>query len=373
MLGHRPAARRGFTLVELLVVIAIIGVLVALLLPAVQAARESARRNQCANNLKQIGLAALNYESAKRRFPPGYLGSVPPPSGLSWDPEIEEGPPPQGKHQMVGVLAYLLPHIEAQVVYDRLTTVLNIDVDANGVPPQYENWYREGNAQVAAQYQIGAFLCPSLPSTRPEEFYSVVVPSRLTSPTQYTLGPPFGFDATNPDFPDLGLTHYQGVAGVFGRLGSDVPVLVDRNPDRFMNNDQHLVGIYSVRSKVTAARISDGMSKTLAFGEAPGIIGSGIQFGSTVYSGFVVGVCWISAAVLPTTAGLDVSQQDNRPNEGARYDTYYFQYGGMHTGDVVIFVYADGSVHNISKSIDRYPFGSLSTIAGEEVLEDNVY
>jgi len=108
-----PKGRPGFTLIELLVVIAIIAILIALLVPAVQKVREAASRISCANNLKQIALAAANYESAIGRLPPGSLvspNSVPTAYTL--------GQPLAGPY--TGVLAFLLPYVEQDNVFNLL-------------------------------------------------------------------------------------------------------------------------------------------------------------------------------------------------------------------------------------------------------------
>ena len=106
----RRRSARGFTLIELLVVIAIIAVLIALLLPAVQAAREAARRAQCTNNLKQLGLAVMNYESANGVFPIGSF-LMPPPG----DPFATA--PGSGRHEH-GILIRLLPYYEQAPLYN---------------------------------------------------------------------------------------------------------------------------------------------------------------------------------------------------------------------------------------------------------------
>src|SRR5215204_1992646 len=124
--------RRGFTLVELLVVIAIIGILVALLLPAIQAAREAARRTQCVNNLKQIGIAVQNYHDTRRKMPPMRV----------WDGDRTW-------------LALILPHMEEQIVADMWKS------KGAGGDPNRGCFYDQ-----SVEYRtaiINSFYCPSMP------------------------------------------------------------------------------------------------------------------------------------------------------------------------------------------------------------------
>jgi len=126
--GSLCRCRPGFTLVEVLVVIAVIGTLVGLLLPAVQSARESARRARCSSHLKQIGLGILNYESARRVFPPTFTR----------DPN----------HHL---LTFLLPYVEQQAVYAKYTFA--------------KNWSAAEN-KAARDTDIAVFICPSAPGQR---------------------------------------------------------------------------------------------------------------------------------------------------------------------------------------------------------------
>src|SRR4051812_13715822 len=135
-----PRYQRAFTLVELLVVIAIIGILVALLLPAVQAAREAARRTQCVNRLKQISLALMNFHDAKKRFPPG-LADEP---AINWATKAVN---PYPNFTELGYIPYILPHMEL----GNLAAQISLQV----------HWNDEPNHTVATNNPVLDFRCPS--------------------------------------------------------------------------------------------------------------------------------------------------------------------------------------------------------------------
>lgn len=163
-LRYTNYSRSAFTLVELLVVIAIIGILVALLLPAVQAAREAARRMQCSNNLKQIALASINYESTYRKFPPGRLApdwvinNAVQASYTNYNTVNQA----TGSGHWTGfrsVHTFILPYMEQQNIYDLIdfSAPTTVRMSTNGVP---SNRNYTAYAQAA-----GLFLCPSCPFT----------------------------------------------------------------------------------------------------------------------------------------------------------------------------------------------------------------
>jgi prepilin-type N-terminal cleavage/methylation domain-containing protein/prepilin-type processing-associated H-X9-DG protein len=141
---RRKERLAGFTLIELLVVIAIIGVLIALLLPAVQAAREAARRSQCTNNIKQLGLALANYESAHGAYPMAYGQRA------IWDPQNSSGTAGDSGWGNYSVHALVLPFMEQTQIYNALN--FNISASSN---------CDNGVNATAGLTRISSFLCPS--------------------------------------------------------------------------------------------------------------------------------------------------------------------------------------------------------------------
>lgn len=372
----RPAhtvRRRAFTLVELLVVIAIIGILVALLLPAVQAAREAARRSSCSNKLRQIGLATLNYESSQGRMPAGYLGS----KNYDFPNANVEGP--GQPNQWVGVFVPLLPFIEAPNVYDRLTSNYTVG------PDTYDsNYWAQADAWAAGQSRLATLLCPSGPADVPRDgvidkvYVRDVARSVAPLPIDTFEDPSgSGYVQQSGRWPAatgavLGLTHYQGVWGVYGEVGPTAKV-EDEEGEVFAV-DKELLGVFSIRSKTKLSKVTDGTSKTLMFGEAPGSVGASFTDDITgqLTGGFSQGFAWIGTSLLPTYLGLDLGREAEFTNANQQFDTKWSYFGSLHPG-VVQFCFVDGSVRSLTRDIDRAVFRALSSMSGGEVVDPDEF
>lgn len=346
-------SRHGFTLVELLVVIAIIGVLVALLLPAVQAARESARRMTCQNNEKNYGLACLNYESTKKVFPPSSLVvNRTSANGLSWHviimPYIEQG-------ALEGEIARQME--EYQKKYNKVMTAEALE----GIN----------------EFAVEIYICPS-DEIAYDKFqqdqrvvnYAAVAGSYLARHVRSGQG----FPDCAPDFPNK--DPYDECVGPKGFCN---PINID--------------GMMFPGSDVKHGQITDGVSNTLLIGErwyqmrswTIGVWHSDFDPDRLPPVGVVPYLACSSSAknidgqYLPN-ANLNVvgyyASHDNatdRPDmpPGAQKTMLFndLLFGSQHPGGAN-FVFADGSVHFISDDIDEVLYEALGSRDGEETISE---
>lgn len=320
----------GFTLVELLVVIAIIGVLVALLLPAVQAAREAARRAQCSNNLKQMGLAAQNYAAAKGALPAGYDRTA---------QDVKDSL----NFSKRGMFTSLLQYLEGQNTYSQL--ILD---------------YKKAGKQVfddpARDAVVDAFICPAWPDAK--------VTQAAPAGYEYQLG---------------ALTSYSGIAGAirnrgetlytssFGKLPDNGAFTMIEIPGTSVFQPKTLVG-YSRKLE----EITDGQSNSMLAGE---FVHRDCCFGAPVeeppgntrpwyLAGYVDGPYSMKVAETPPNACV----VRNAANciAGTPTNFNHLPMGSFHPG-VTQFVYIDGSVHNIADSVELEVYKDVATVNGEEV------
>ncbi len=327
---YKAPRRSAFTLVELLVVIAIIGILVALLLPAVQSAREAARRIQCTNNLKQLGLALINYESAQKRLPLAYTPNW---TGSATSPRIGLCPgtkdPAAIKSNGLAAhnfITFTLPYFEQQAIFDK------IDID--------KPWSNATN-KLAVSTPIGDLLCPSTPSAGEREGASDPVRTWMAAPSDYAVCVDLDDSANGYcSLENTGLVKQKRGLETLKGMMQDTPT--------------------SLR------KVSDGVSKTFMLFEDAGRPAN-----------------YTRGAPDPTTPSIPSGQGGpwadpnsyfvwgNSPTCGAttimncsNYDEIY----SFHTGGAN-FLYGDGSVHLHGEDLNNELFVTLFTRAAEDVAQ----
>lgn len=351
----------GFTLVELLVVISIIGILVGLLLPAVQAAREATRRMQCTSNLRQVGLAALNFENASKRFPPGVLlpgpQSTPFHGAFARDPLQTE----KNQHSGVGHLVFLLPHLERTDLWHTLQADLNLSVDSSGLQARagttesIRNMYwfpYDASALVhrqkvieVARTPISIYRCPSDPAPPQSAMGLAFLYSYASSPTSRAIIlPEFLFEDSG-----FAITNYLGSSGRSGMTGAkflDAPAPAGAGLGSSGLYEDDLRGVFHVRSKTTLAEIKDGASNTFLFGEVTGQW----SYSNPNAPRRLGGDYWISNSGMFLRYMIP-DPRLNEPGLASVRAPDFRKFHSLHSGGVHM-AYADNSVRLVSYDID---------------------
>jgi prepilin-type N-terminal cleavage/methylation domain-containing protein/prepilin-type processing-associated H-X9-DG protein len=300
----REPVRAGFTLIELLVVIAIIAVLIALLLPAVQAAREAARRGQCSNNLRQLALAALNYESTHQTLPPAGFTRPSTWPGSTWN---------------FGPFVSMLPFLEQPAVFNAVNFDWNVFAGAN---------------VTIAGIGLSVLWCPSDPSV------SVLSPANLAN---YPGAPPGDWKQAR--------SSYAGIVGAWSlRLNVDNPTFALRKAN--------LTGVIYAHSSTRLAEITDGTSNTLLFGEhLHGLFDPPGQLQYHAWnSGFWTDT--VMAGYYPVNGSRKLLSLDD---PGDR-DYLAMNLASNHPGGVDVAL-CDGSVRFLKDSVDCWPIDPATNVA----------
>jgi len=333
---HRPS---GFTLVELLVVIAIIGVLVALLLPAVQAAREAARRSQCQNNMRQLGLAAHNYESNYRTLPPGVV--------------VNLATTVTGNNGAWGVHGRILPFLEQNNLYDQ--------VDLNTA------W---DNQQVISGLKIKVYGCPSDPNTNRERDPGGGKAKLYPTTYGFNYGTWFVFNPTNSQSGD-GLFYPNSFLSLAAATDGTSNTLLAAEVKAFQaynrNGGPSSTGIPNSEADV-AAQVGSGsdFKKDSGHTEWPD--------GRVHHTGFTA-VLTPNSKVSYVNGGVTYDADFNAWQEGKDGSNGKPTYAAItsrsyHSGGTVSVALLDGSCRSISKTIDRNTWRALATRGGGEVVSE---
>ncbi len=319
-----PRAKRAFTLVELLVVIAIIGVLVGLLLPAVQSAREAARRISCFNNIKQVGLGLLNYYDSNNEFPSSFLRnedySVSTFGGPGW-----------------GWGAMVLPYLEETPLHDQLQWKTR---SLSGDPALVE----------LLQSTVSPFVCPSCPAA--------------SSPLNEAL-------VSSSTAPAFALSNYKGV---FGDRNTQYNYSDDNCPFYAGSCINGGNGMFSAGSDVRLSQVTDGTSKTTLIGEVPYGIngtrnssGSIISYRGSVWAGVIANSARSNVATHQTLRGVTGS---GSPNPAYRHNGTNSNAFGSHHVSGAGFGMVDGSVQFLNDDVDGLVLNRLSNRKDGEVIGD---